>query len=278
MSLANVTPVVLTFNEEPNVGRTLESLRPFARVVVVDSGSTDRTEEIARSFPNVVWFVRPWSGFRDQWTFALHETGIATPFVLALDADMSVTDELIHEIGAVVERPEVAGGVCGFEYRIAGRSLIGSLYPSQLRLLRLSLARAGEIGHAHLLEVDGSVVRMRHRLVHDDRKPLEAFVDAQLGYSAKEASRLEEQPERGMRVAEWVRRSIPFSPILVWALAWLRAGGPLRGAAARRYALERLMYETLLRYRIEDRLLEHEARPDPGAAGLPQDRRGEHHG
>lgn len=263
MSLANVTPVVLTFNEEPNIGRTLESLHPFGRVVVVDSGSTDRTEEISRSFPNVAWFVRPWSGFRDQWTFALHETGVATPFVLALDADMSVTPALAREIGQLVGSSAVDGGVIGFEYRIAGVPLAGSLYPPQLRLLRRTLARAGESGHAHLLEVDGRVEPLRNRLVHDDRKPLEAFVRAQVGYSAREHARLAGSGGRYRGLADRLRSRFPFTPLAVWLLAWLRAGGPFRGAAARRYALERLIYEALLRWRVEDRVLE--ARRDAGA-------------
>ncbi len=252
MSLTLITPVILTFNEEANVGRTLESLRGFPRVVVVDSASTDGTEEIARSYPNVAWFVNEWRDFRGQWDFALRRTGIESAFVLALDADMSVPLELIPELVGVASRNEIDGGLISFDYHIRGVPLAGSLYPPQLRLLRLSKARVGQSGHAHLLEVDGPVSRLSARLVHDDRKALESFVSAQLRYSAIELSRLFSDDASARRMKSCIRRSFPFTPVLVWLLAWVRAGGPFRGEAARRYALERLIYEALLRWRVED--------------------------
>lgn len=256
MSEGAVTPVVLTFNEEENVGRTLASLAAFPRVVVVDSGSTDQTEAIAQSFPNVAWFGNEWRGFQAQWSFALSQTSITTPFVLALDADMSVSTDLAREAEAVASCAENDGGIIGFEYRIRGVRLLGSLYPPQLRLLRLSKARAGQRGHAHVLEVDGRVVRLSACLIHDDRKPLESFMSAQLGYSAIEIASLfsGQAAPRGLRSR--IRRSFPFTPLIVWMLAWLRSGGPLGGSAARRYALERLIYEAILRWRVEDRLLQ----------------------
>lgn len=267
MALADVTPVVLTFNEEENIGRTLESLRGFARVVVVDSLSDDCTQEIARTFPNVSWFARPWAGFREQWGFALEQTGISTPFVLALDADMQVTPALEMEIAAAVERPGVDGGTMAFEYRIRGIPLAGSLYPRQLRLLRRTKAKAGERGHAHELVVDGAVVNLSAPLIHDDRKPLEMFARAQLGYSARELSGL--LSGEAQRCPARIRRAFPFTPIGVWLWAWVRAGGPFRGPAARRYALERLLYEAMLRWRVEDEIL----RKTPAIEKGPKSRR-----
>ncbi len=253
-ALESITPVVLTYQEEANLGRCLTSLFDFPRVVVVDSGSVDATERIARSFPNVSFFERTWDGFAGQWAFALRETSISTPFVLALDADMAASPELLPELASAVVREDVDGAVIPFEYRIQGVPLAGSLYPPQLRLLRLSKARAGQRGHAHTLEVDGTVVTLRAALVHDDRKGLEAFVRSQLGYSAREAPRLFDA-DGGAGLRGWMRRSFPFTPHLVWLLAWIRAGGPFKGAAARRYALERLIYESMLRWRVEDRSL-----------------------
>lgn len=283
MSISRITPVLLTCDEEANVGRTLASLKGFLRVVVVDSGSSDRTEEIARSFPNVSWFVNEWRGFGEQWSFALRRTGIVSDFVLALDADMSVSPELIAELEGVASRPEVDGGLIGFDYRIRGVPLAGSLYPPQVRLLRLAKARAGQSGHAHLLEVDGHVSPLAARLVHDDRKPLECFVAAQLRYSAAELPRLFSADASGRRLKSRLRRLVPFTPAIVWLLAWARAGGPFRGEAARRYALERLIYEALLRWRVEDAALTGERgreggerprgiAPDPARGGEGRER------
>ncbi len=250
MSSIPVTPVILTFNEEPNIGRTLESVRSFPRVVVVDSGSTDRTEEIARVFPNVSWFVRPFDGHVQQWRFALEETGIESPFVLALDADMSVTPELVAEIARVTSDGGVDAGLIPVEYRIRGVALLGSLYPSELRLLRRATGAVTAAGHTQKFATTGRTARLGNPLVHDDRKSLERFVQSQIGYSAREISPLLENQDARLRAR--IRRSFPFTPILVWAWAWLRAGGPVRGAAARRYALERLLYEAMLRWRVED--------------------------
>ena len=96
--------VIITHNEEANLGRTLESVRPLVsggkgEIIVVDSGSTDRTVEIAQSFGAKV-FVEEWKGYAAQKNSAIDKaTG---DYVLSLDADESVSLELADEIQATV--------------------------------------------------------------------------------------------------------------------------------------------------------------------------------
>ncbi|MGA8431670.1 MAG: glycosyltransferase family 2 protein [Candidatus Sulfotelmatobacter sp.] len=88
--------VIITHNEEANIGRTLESVMPLVRdgkgeIIVVDSGSTDRTVEIAKSFGAKV-FVEEWKGFAAQKNSAIDKaTG---DWILSLDADEELTNEL----------------------------------------------------------------------------------------------------------------------------------------------------------------------------------------
>src|ERR1044072_4263961 len=96
--LDQITRLILTYNEAPNIARALGRLSWAREVVVVDSYSADETVEIAKSFPNVRLVQRAFDSHRNQWEFGLKETDISTPWVLALDADYVVTDELIEEL------------------------------------------------------------------------------------------------------------------------------------------------------------------------------------
>ena len=93
-----ITPVILTFNEAPNIARTLGKLGWARDIVVVDSGSTDATLGIAGQFANVRVFHRDFESHAAQWTYALTRTGIATDWVLALDADYVLSDALVEEL------------------------------------------------------------------------------------------------------------------------------------------------------------------------------------
>ena len=97
--------VIITFNEEANIGRTLESVQPLVsdgkgEIVVVDSGSTDRTVEIATSHGAKV-FVEAWKGYAAQKNSALEKA--SGDWVLSLDADETVDSELIRELTACAD-------------------------------------------------------------------------------------------------------------------------------------------------------------------------------
>ncbi|HET9697095.1 MAG TPA: glycosyltransferase family 2 protein [Terriglobales bacterium] len=93
--------VIITFNEEANLPRTLESVKWADEIVVVDSGSTDRTVEIAKSYGAKVW-VEPWKGFAAQKNSALEKA--ACDWVLSLDADEEVSPQLTMQISMVVDK------------------------------------------------------------------------------------------------------------------------------------------------------------------------------
>jgi len=248
-----VTPLVLTYNEEPNIRRALDSLRWAERVVVIDSGSADATEAIAKSFSNVDWRVRHFDSFKGQSEYGIHATGISTDYVLALDADMVVSKDLVTEIETQFVTGKFAGGLLSFKYCITGRPLAGSLCPAQMRLFARDEVQVLQAGHGHKFQVDGPVYRFKTPLIHDDRKPLERWISSQLSYSATEAERI-----TGKKVLGWrdqLRRS-GLMPPLAAALAYIRAGGPFRGAASARYAYERALYECLLAIRMMSAKLE----------------------
>ena len=84
--LDDITPLILTRDEAPNIARTLGQLRWARDVVVVDSVSEDDTAAIARSFPNVRVVQRPFDSHAAQWQFGVEQ--VRTPWVLTLDAEL----------------------------------------------------------------------------------------------------------------------------------------------------------------------------------------------
>src|SRR5258708_40379828 len=179
-SLKQITPVVLTYDEEANLRRNLDSLHWAERVVIVDSGSTDATEAIARSYANVSWRTRPFDSFRAQWEHAVHQTGITTEYVLALDCDMEVSARLLEEIASAFLSGNYDGGLMPIDYRYYGRSLAGSICPPQIRLFRRNGVKVTQVNHGHKFEIAGPVYRFRNRLIHDDRKSLTRWFESHL--------------------------------------------------------------------------------------------------
>lgn len=248
----HIAPVLLTFQEAPNIERTLASLRWAPDVVVVDSGSTDGTADLARQFDNVRVFVRPFDNHRAQWTFGLRETGINVPFVLALDADMQVSDALRRELEGLPDEVDFNGAMLPFDYCIWGESLGGSLLGPQLRLLRRSALRVEQVGHTQRFHTGEPIVDLAAPLIHDDRKPLEDFVRSQSRYSNVEWSRLKALD--ASRLSDRVRqRAGLIGTVAICGYTALRIGW--RKPAQRRYWLERAMFELMLAYRREQEAL-----------------------
>jgi glycosyltransferase involved in cell wall biosynthesis len=238
----NITPVILTYNEEPNIGATLEGLTWAPRVVVVDSGSSDSTAEIARSFGNVSWFVRAFDSHAAQWSHALHKTAIDTRYVLALDADMRPGEGFRKELTKFVQQSGEAALVA-FEYRINGRPLLGSIYPPQVRVFTKDAVRIEQRGHTQVFEAVVLPHRFRSKLIHEDHKPLDRWLTNQLNYASLEAERIRTAPTQSFR--DRLRRW-GVSPAIWGGYSYVRAGGPFKGRASQTYAQERMVFEVLL--------------------------------
>jgi glycosyltransferase involved in cell wall biosynthesis len=104
--------IIITHNEEANLGRTLESVKALVsddkgEIIVVDSGSTDRTVEIANAFGAKV-FVEEWKGYAAQKNSAIDKA--TNNWVLSLDADEEVTPGLAEDIGALLKTPSKPSG------------------------------------------------------------------------------------------------------------------------------------------------------------------------
>lgn len=237
------TPVILTYNEQSNIESTLISLGWADRVVVLDSGSTDQTEEIARSFSNVAWFARPFDNHGSQWRFAIHETSITTEYVLALDADMRPGVGFLDELRYRFADRKLEGAWVPFEFRVLGRVLSGSIYPAQIRIFKKDSVNVRQLGHTQVFEVNGPVCDFRAKLIHEDRKSMNRWVQSQMKYASLEAERIKSSRSTNFRDR---LRLAGVSPLIWGAYAYVKAGGPWNSPASRAYAYERLIFEALL--------------------------------
>src|SRR4051812_31648238 len=94
--MKDLAALILTYNEAPNIARTLDRLTWIGQVLVLDSFSDDSTCEIARSYANVTIIQRRFDSFAAQCNFGLEQ--ISATWVLSLDADYVLTTGLVSEI------------------------------------------------------------------------------------------------------------------------------------------------------------------------------------
>jgi glycosyltransferase involved in cell wall biosynthesis len=244
--LEQVTPIILTRNEAPNIGRTLDRLRWAEDIVVVDSFSEDGTLEIVSSLPQARMFQRQFDTHAEQWNFALKETGLSSEWVLALDADYVPTPALIEELSSLKPTADVAGYRTNFVYCIEGRPLRGSAYPPVTVLYRRERAVYRQDGHTQRVAVDGRVESLHAPILHDDRKPLAHWLQSQARYMQIEARKLTESDARVLNWADRLRKARFAAPLVMLLYVLFLKRAILDGRAGLFYALQRTVAELIL--------------------------------
>jgi len=189
-----ISVIVPTYNEERNLGACLESIRDWAgEIFVVDSGSTDHTLDIAKSYGAHI-VEHPFETHARQWHWALEKLPLQYDWVLGLDADQRVTPKLAAELQHLftVETSKltlVDGFYINRRQVFRGKWIRhGGYYPKYL----LKLFRRGRTTIDpddlvdHHFYVDGCVAKLRHDLIEDNSREddISFWIDKHTRYAA----------------------------------------------------------------------------------------------
>ncbi len=192
--MADITAIILTKNEEVNIGKCIRSVKPIVkRIVVVDSGSTDNTVGVARDLGAEVMVneLKPFL-YAKQFLYAMDHANIQTKWVFRFDADEELTPESAQEIDRLCndnEDTDVNGIVVRFEVNFMGRAIRhGGVYP--LRKLLVFKYGKGNIEDRymdeHCILYEGRSVEVKSDSLHHDDKGLTAWIDKHNNYSTRE--------------------------------------------------------------------------------------------
>jgi glycosyltransferase involved in cell wall biosynthesis len=248
MQLEEVTPLILTYNEAPNLDRTLRQLTWAKQIIVIDSYSTDETLEILETLPQVRVFQRKFDSFANQCNYGLSKIG--TEWVLSLDADYVLSEALISELKNLPDRIELEGFAIPFQYCVFGKPLRGTLLPPRKVLYRKEKAIYQDDGHAHRVYINGGSKMLASPIYHDDRKPLSRWLWAQDRYMVIEAKKLLETPFSELSWGDRIRKQKILAPFIILVYCLIIKGGILDGWQGWYYAFQRVLAEILLSIRL----------------------------
>ncbi|MGZ3787672.1 MAG: glycosyltransferase family 2 protein [Bacteriovorax sp.] len=195
--MIKLSVVIITLNEEKNIGRCLESVKDVAdEIVVVDSLSTDRTREICRKYSQVRFIEQKFLGYVEQKNFALNHA--SHDCVLSLDADEALSGELSAEIKKI--KTNFLGSGYKFnrltEYNGHWVRHCGWYPDTKLRIVLKGRARwVGNNPH-DALEVDGEVHHLNGDLLHYSYDSISSHVQQTNKFSTIEARALFDKGKR----------------------------------------------------------------------------------
>lgn len=190
--MTGVAVLILTHNEEKHIGRAIEAVSPFAsQVFVIDSFSSDRTVEIARSLGATV-LTNPWTNYSRQFQWGLDNAPITADWIMRLDADEVIEPELAREIAERLPKlgPDVAGVNLKRKHVFLGRWIRhGGRYP--LILTRIWRKGQGRIEDRwmdeHILVWGGRTVLFHAPFSDHNLNDLGFFTDKHNKYANREA-------------------------------------------------------------------------------------------
>lgn len=189
--MADVTIIILTKNEEINLPDCLESVKDFAsRVVVVDSGSTDRTAEIAKEYGADV-YEHPFENYARQFNWGIDNTNITTKWTFRLDADERLTPELCVELEGLMaqhDADDVNGVTMEAWLYFMGRKIrYGCHNKRKLMLFKTGIGRIEDRKmDEHTVLSSGTSVYAKNRFIHYDFKDMTHWINKMNWYATRE--------------------------------------------------------------------------------------------
>lgn len=192
--MADITAIILTKNEETNIVKCIRSIKPIVkRIVVVDSGSTDATCEVAQKegAEVLVHHLVPFTQAK-QFLYGMENANIETKWVFRIDADEELTEASAKEIEELCnanEDTDINGIVVRFEVNFMGQPIRhGGVYP--LRKLLVFKYGKGNIEDRcmdeHIVLWEGRSVELQNDSLHHDYKGLSAWIEKHNNYSDRE--------------------------------------------------------------------------------------------
>jgi glycosyltransferase involved in cell wall biosynthesis len=235
---------ILAKNEERNLARCLASLsRHEIPTIVLDSGSTDRTREIAAAFPHVTVEAFRYKNHLDSYAEITATKLPPDGYGLILDADMVIPDALVPELASAVGAGRAEVGIAPVAMYWLGKPLaFGSLYPPKPILFRGGRTYFEAAGHGEQLTQGLKTGLFVAPIVHDDRKGFGAFIASQVRYS-REFAALAQGGDLTWR--DRIRLRSPAMAVASPLISLFVRGGLLAGRVGFVYALDRLIAELI---------------------------------
>ncbi len=246
-----ITPMILTYNEESNIERTLAGLDWAKQILVVDSYSTDRTIEILKKNPRVRILQRKFDNFADQCNFGL--TNITTEWVLSLDSDYLVTSRWVNEASQISKDINLSAYIIPLKIYIYGKPIKSSIVPPRIALYKKSSAHYEMDGHGHKVKITGKISRFSHPIFVDDQKKLSVWFKNQATYAEDEAEKLLKINFIKLSFSDKIRSLYIFAPFLVFLYCIIFKLGFLDGWRGWYYAFQRAFFELSLSISLIDK-------------------------
>lgn len=224
---------LITKNEEANIGECLGSVAWADEIIVVDSGSTDRTQEIARQFTPKV-FEKPFVNFADQKNFAISKA--AGNWVFLIDADERVTEELAEEIRQTSSKaPNAVFEVKRDTFFMGGRlRFSGTQNDAPIRLFPKDKVRYEQPVHEQIV-TELAVRRLENTLLHLTTRNLSQYMQKLHLYTGLEAALMKKQGKKAGFSNLWLAPAARFAQLYFLKAGILDGWTGLRFAALSAY-------------------------------------------
>ena len=244
--MTDTTVIILTKNEETDIERCIRSVEGWVkRIVIVDSGSTDRTVEIAERLGGEIVRHEPFIDYGRQFNWAIDNLRIKTTWVFRLDADEVITPELRKELETELERhvtDDVSGFMMRYKVEFMGRFLKhGGFYPfRKITIFKYGKGRFEERAMGeHIVLSEGRCVYLKNDAIHHTLKTLDLYINKHNWYatrevqdyfdvrSGRENALLDGQPEKAKKLRDGLYYRLPMflrARLFFWYRYYLRLG------------------------------------------------------
>lgn len=190
--MADVTFIILTKNEEINIKDCLESIKGLAqRVVIIDSGSTDKTLDIAKKYEFVDIYEHPFENYARQFNWGIDNTNIKTKWTFRLDADERLTPTLCKELEKIMidhENDDVNGATMEAWLYFMGKIMKhGGAQKRKLMLFKTGIGRVEDRKmDEHTILSKGTAITCKEKFIHHDFKDMTFWIKKLNWYATRE--------------------------------------------------------------------------------------------